>query len=313
MKLNEKSNVVVMLGFDCDRPRDAFIVSKEGNEMAERKINSIHQISNILDNLKIPRTFFICGHFLLSMNFKYGSNRLKQAFRIENDLVEIGDHSYSHNVLKNITTRPDKIPITPEKMFEEYNLNTSLFKEILGIWIPNRGYRTPLGHYNGLKDESTLLRKMKESGVTYISSDLRGSNDSLNAPLIYSDGSPRQPYQYENGLLEIPSMGWQDVVFSPYVSHVAKFEDVPSDLPYTYDKIIKYYRKIIFEANQIVRTFGKNYFFGLCQHPYDTSFYSNDGKFFEDLKNIVEEIGGFFYNYGQVNTFLTNQKPIKYK
>ena len=59
IKLGNQPNVVLLLGFDCDRPRDAFIYSKEGSEMAERKLNSITQISNVLNELKLPRTFFV--------------------------------------------------------------------------------------------------------------------------------------------------------------------------------------------------------------------------------------------------------------
>ena len=309
-KFCDEPNVVVMLGFDCDRPRDAFIISKEGSEMAERKIKSIQQISDTLNQLKISRTFFICGHFLQSMNYKYGSEKLKQAFNIKNKLVEIADHSYSHNVLKSIVTRPDKIPMTPEKVFEEFQLNTTIFNEIFGISIPSRGFRTPLGHYQGLTGETSLLNKMKEVGVKYISSDLRGVNDSINAPLIHPDGTPRQPYSYENGILEIPSMGWQDVIFSPYVSHVAKFEIVPEGVPYSYEKIIEYYKQTISEAKKIANDSGKPYFLGLCQHPYDTSFYSNGGKFFVDLKNIVEDVNGFFFSYDDVDNYFKNQKFI---
>ena len=82
VKLGNQPNVVLLLGFDCDRPRDAFIYSKEGSEMAERKLNSITQISNVLNELKLPRTFFVCGHFLKSMNYKYNSKKLKQSFII---------------------------------------------------------------------------------------------------------------------------------------------------------------------------------------------------------------------------------------
>ena len=60
IKLGNQPTVVLLLGFDCDRPRDAFIISKEGSEMAERKSNSIIQISNVLNELKLPRTFFVC-------------------------------------------------------------------------------------------------------------------------------------------------------------------------------------------------------------------------------------------------------------
>ena len=189
IKLGNQPNVVLLLGFDCDRPRDAFIYSKEGSEMAERKLNSITQISNVLNELKLPRTFFVCGHFLKSMNYKYDSKKLKQSFDVDNKLVEIADHSYSHNVLKSITTRPDKIPMTPEKVFEEYQLNTKIFDEIFGMSDYHRGYRTPLGHYNGLTGMNNLLEKMKQVGVKYISSDLRGSNDSINEPLTNLDGT----------------------------------------------------------------------------------------------------------------------------
>ena len=308
IKLGNQPTVVLLLGFDCDRPRDAFIISKEGSEMAERKSNSIIQISNVLNELKLPRTFFVCGHFLKSMNYKYGSKKLRQSFDVDNKLVEIADHSYSHNVLKSITTRPDKIPITPEKVFEEYQLNTKIFDDVFGISDFHRGYRTPLGHYKGLSGMNNLLEKMKQVGVKYISSDLRGPNDSINAPLTNLDGTPRQPYWYENGLLEIPSMGWQDVVFSPYVSHVAKFENVPQNTPFTYEEIIEYYKSQILNAKKIANDSGKHYFFGLCQHPYDTSFYFNEGRFFIDLKKILQEIGGTFSSYDDVDNYFKHQK-----
>ena len=308
IKLDTDPTVILVMGFDCDRPRDAYIISKEGQEMAERKINSIINISNSLNELKIPRTFFVCGHFLMSMNYKYGSTKLRNSFDVENQDVEIADHSYSHNVLKPIITRPDKIPLTPEKVFEEFQQNTKIFETIFMKKFEKRGYRTPLGHYQGLTKLDNLLKKMKQVGVKYISSDLRGPNDSINAELKNQDGSPRQPYFYENNILEIPSMGWQDVVFSPYVKHVAKFEKIPDNSPFDYKKMMEYYEEQLNKAQKSADESGQHYFYGLCMHPYDTSYYFNEGKFFIDLKNIVKKINGKFSTYDDVDNYFKEKK-----
>ena len=308
LKLDTKPSVILVVGFDCDRPRDAFIISKEGQEMAERKIKSITNISKSLNDLQIPRTFFVCGHFLESMNYKYGSERLRESFDINNQNVEIADHSYSHNVLKPIITRPDKIPLTPEKVFEEFQKNTKIFENIFGEKFEHRGYRTPLGHFQGLTKLNKLLEKMKLAGVKYISSDLRGPNDSINAELKNQDGSPRQPYFYENNILEIPSMGWQDVVFSPYVDHVAKFEKIPDNSPFSYEKIIEYYQDQLSKAQKIADESNQHYFYGLCMHPYDTSYYFNEGKFFVDLKKIIEKINGKFTTYDDVDNYFKQKQ-----
>lgn len=296
---NNEPNVRVMLGFDCDRPRNSLIVSEQGLEMAERKIKSIKLISTSLEKLKIPRTFFICGHFLESMNFKYGSKRLQDSFYVQSDLVEIADHSYSHNVVKKIESRPDKIPISPKQLEEEYQKNSSIFEEILGVSVPKRGFRTPLGHHNGLNGEYQLLDKIIDSGITYISSDLRGPNDSLFADLKYENGTLRQPYRYENGLLEIPSIGWQDTVFSQ-PEYISKFHKIPDDTPSSYEEILEYYEKLIQKAYQISLENNRDYFVGLCLHPYDTSFYNQNGNFFDDLFSIVKEIQGTFCSYNDV-------------
>ena len=301
--------VRVMIGMDCDRPRGEFIVSKEGSDMAERKMNSIEKISSQLHKLDIPRTFSICGSFLESMSSKFGKERMNNAFRIKDDNVEIADHSYSHNIVKPIKNRPDKIPLTPKQVVEEYNKNTKIFKEFLDLDIPNRGYRTPLGHYAGLSNLDLLQDELLKSGILYVSSDLRGSNDSLYAPLVKANNVTRQPYRYENGLLEIPSMGWQDVVFSQ-PDYISKFEKLPEDLPKDIDEIRDYMYNMVHDANNIVLNKNRDFFLGLCLHPYDTSFYDIEQKFFLDLKDIVNEFEGGFCTYKKVSEYY-NQEGLK--
>ena len=294
----EEPNVRVMLGFDCDRPRDALIVSKKGEEMARKKLTAIQNISRILSSLSIPRTFFLCGHWLQSMVYRFDKDIIKTALDPNNQLVEIADHSYSHNVVRHISNRPDKIPLTPKQVSDEFSRNSIIFEENLDIKNIN-GFRTPLGHFNGLQGKFELLDNIVKAGMNYISSDLRGRNESLFAPLQDNEGRIRQPYRYENGLLEIPSIGWQDVVFSQR-EYIEKFEKLPEDLPQDYEGILNYYKELLKDAKKIIKDTKRDFFMGLCLHPYDCSFYYEDGNLFKDLQQIVKEIGGTFCSYNDV-------------
>jgi len=293
--LNKKNNLKIMVGFDCDRPRGNFILTEEGMKIAKRKRQSLKKISETLEELKIPRTFFVCGEFLQSMSNVFGNEEMKKIFDIKSSLVEIGDHSFSHNVVKKIKTRPDKIPISPQKVFEEFQKNTKIFKEIFDLEIPNRSFRTPLGHYNGLQGEEDLLDKLKEIGVKYVSSDLRDENDGLNPKLENKNGIMREPYFYHNGLLEIPSSGWQDTVFSK-TSKTPILEKIPEN----YKEIIEYYKQLFHKANKIANKNKKIYFLGLVLHPYDNSFYNENDKFFHDIFKIVKNMNAEFLKYEDV-------------
>lgn len=291
----KKSNLKIMLGFDCDRPRGKFINTEEGIKMAKIKFDSIQRISKTLEELEISRTFFVCGQFLESMTMVFGKEEMKKAFCVNSQYVEIGDHSYSHNTVKKILTRPDKNPISPEEVENEFKKNTKIFKDIFGLKIPNRAYRTPLGHADGLKDNEKLQKKLKKIGVKYVSSDLRDADDGLNPPLVNKDNTPRQPYYYKNGLLEIPSAGWQDTVFSKTSKTPTKVKT-----PETYEEIINYYTGLFEKALSIAEGSKKEYFLGLVLHPYDNSFYNINNRFFYDLNKIATRINAQFCKYEDV-------------
>ena len=302
--INKKSkpSVRAMIGFDCDRPRGSFISSEKGSKMAERKINSIERINTILEKLSIPRTYFLCGQFAESMANKYGADRIQKAFNPVSKLVELCDHSYSHKIMKKIETRHDKIPITHSLVKEEFEINTELFQSIFpAVNIEKRGFRTPLGHKDGLKGEFKLLDTLKRLEIKYVSSDLRDVNNSLHPKLITEDGKIRQPYRYENGLLEIPAIGWQDTAFSG-TSSTKLFESPPK----TFAEIIEYYGQLFNEGKKLSEKIGRDIFVGLVLHPYDVSFYDKENLFFEKLKEQLEKSGGTFHTYGEVSAHYHN-------
>jgi methionyl-tRNA formyltransferase len=296
MKGYVKPSVRIMIGFDCDRPRGEFIKTTAGAAMAQRKIASLQKIKNDLDSLQIPRTYFICGAFLESMSAKFGKEKMKAVFTSPKELVEIADHSYSHRVMKNITTRPDKEPISLKEIKEEFEKNTKIFGNTFELTENlQRGFRTPLGHHNGLQGEHKLLNAFKKLNVSYISSDLRDENNSLHPKLFDKENNIRQPYRYENGLLEIPSIGWQDTVFSG-TSATTLFETPPRN----YEEIINYYNLLVSQCKQEAINRGRDIFLGLVMHPYDCSFYNDSGNFFFDLKQIADANSASFTTYQNV-------------
>jgi hypothetical protein len=289
------STVRIMIGFDCDRPRGSFVNSPEGRKTAEIKMLSLERISRKLDDLDLPRTYFICGQFLESMVQKFGDARLRAAFSPENRLCEIADHTYRHNVFKAIPTRPDKAVTSPGKVIEEYRINTGLFQTVFGRELSRRGLRAPLGHYQGLASEQPLLDLLSREGVLYLSSDLRDENHSVNPPLSGQNGKPRQPYFYTNGLLEIPTHGWHDTVFGGRTK-TPVFEPYPR----TYAEIIKFYRQMFSGALDIAQKYRRDFFLGLLLHPYNNALYDPANRFFADLKSIAQALGATFCQYRSV-------------
>ena len=285
----------IMLGFDCDRPRGSFVVTDKGCGMAERKIASLERIASDLNRLGMPRTFFICGQFLETMFHKYGAGRVRNAFDCLSPSVEVADHTYSHTVIKKVATRPDKNPMPPKQVLEEYKRNTALFQDILGLPNAERGYRAPLGCANGLQSDFAMQDRIKKLGAPYVSSDLRGPGDGLHPKPRKQDGTPRQPYRYPNGLLEIPSVGWQDTVFSGTTA--TAIQGMP---PQSFEETIRYYRELFTEAAEIAQEYQRDYFLGLVLHPYDVSLYDEPRRLFDELHAIVIKLGGSFCTYGAV-------------
>jgi peptidoglycan/xylan/chitin deacetylase (PgdA/CDA1 family) len=276
------SAVKILLGFDCDRPRGDFIKTPSGNEMANAKVKSLESISDHLDRLKIPRTYFLCGQFLESMTEKFGKERIKNIFNPSNSLSEIADHTYSHNIFKPIPSRVDKVPITADVIAYEYKKNSEVFNAILGINNPARGLRAPLGYYNGLSDMSDVVNTIKSLGALYISSDLRDKNNSINPPLRNENGSLRQPYYYNNGLLEIPSHGLHDTAFGNQ-SKTPLSITPPSSL----QEILIYYKQLIKDAVGLAKTFQVTYYLGLVMHPYNVSIYDSNEEFVDRFVEIA--------------------------
>ncbi len=285
-------SVRLMIGLDCDRPRGSFIKTETGLQMANRKMKCLDRINKTLNQLEIPRTYFICGQFLESMVDVFGLSQIRAAFSVGSKLSEIADHTYSHNIFTMIPSRPDKQPISSEKVVEEYRRNTQLFNSILGIDITQRGLRAPLGYYLGLKNEPKLVEALWMEGVTYISSDLRNEKHSIYAGIYDENNNLRQPFLYPCGLPEIPGHGWHDTAFSQ-----TSKTPISDPCPQNIIEIQGYYKNMISQSSEIARRLDRDVFLGLIMHPYDISLYDPELHLFTHIEQLLKEYDSFFCTY----------------
>lgn len=293
-------SVNILFGFDSERPYGPHGQGEKGLADRKKNFDIIRRINTLLDQHKAGRTFFILGVYLDQSVDQLGREEVRETFQPENDLVEIGQHTYSHPVIARIPTRPDKTPVSPENLRFELKQAEDYILEYLGV--KPRGLRTPLGYARGLRDAPEAVIVIGESGISYVSSDLRDKNSGLNAPLI-EDGQVRQPFRYANKLIEIPSHGFQDTSFTG-TSRTQSTERYPQ----TVDEIFDHYLEILNQADGLdiheqKRLVPNDIHIGLCMHPWAIAKYDPD---LEVLTKILETADDRGFNKRSYNTVLEN-------
>jgi len=259
--------VNVLYGFDTERPwrpnarRD---LTKADGER-ERNLDAVARIGSLMDSYGAGRTFFILGDYIELSEGVVGGDHLRQVFQPENPLVEIGQHTHNHVIVAPIKTRPDRNPVGSVELESELRKANSSLHKVFGIEAVY-GLRTPLGYVHGtLNDFPDVTNVIKGSGLKYVSSSLRNAEWGINAPLK-ENGQLRQPFNYANGLLEVPSHGWQDSAFTG-ASKTQGTDDFPTTVGEIGDHYIGLIRDAIQEAGRLSGD-PQPFFVGLCLHPW---------------------------------------------
>ncbi|MBS3159319.1 polysaccharide deacetylase family protein [Candidatus Woesearchaeota archaeon] len=275
------TQVYYLPAFDSERPYGKSGETLNGMKQRLENLGVVAALNEYCGTNKIPRTFFVLGSMLEQAERQgIDSKALRQIYNIEDSLVEIANHSYSHPTIARLERRPDKTPITPDKLKEEIAQTKNIVSSILNR--TTEGFRTPLGYAKGLQSaDPRVLEILASEGILYISSDLRDENEGLMAPLRNKDGSLRQPYRYRNNLVEIPSHGWQD---SSYLDTSRTVGTV--DFPRTLDTRVAHIRDLFVEAKQIAETTERDIYLSNCNHPWAIAGY--DGTSIQTFKGIIE-------------------------
>lgn len=127
-------------------------------------------------------------------------------------LVAIGQHTYSHSLLRPLSidtgAAVTELPgASAERIDDELRRTSELIRERLGLPCP--GLTAPYTYPGGLAGRPDQLAALRRNGIRFVRSDGRNENG-------YQPAGPTQPYSYAADgypdILEMPTNGWHDCV-----------------------------------------------------------------------------------------------------
>lgn len=287
--------IYLSLGFDDERPFGQLAKSEKGGEFRQKKMSFMEFLMDTLDKEVIPRTFFILGDYLDNCQPQISLAELRSIYL--RPLNEIAQHSYAHGMIKRIEGYATDRPImTPIEFLADVKKANDVLKAILDI--KPLGLRTPLGYDNDLSDLPEIVKGLNELGFLYVSSCLRAS-DSFNAPLTAN----RQPHSYQNVgqplVAELPSHGWQDVVFTKEKSLA-----LMGRAPFAPFEIIEHFTELFKTARQLELP---DVYIALCLHPWAVMDYDPKLRIIRDIVEIAREQNITIITYGNVAIRILSQ------
>ncbi|MGD9276820.1 MAG: polysaccharide deacetylase family protein [Candidatus Pacearchaeota archaeon] len=266
--------VKALFGFDVesiyskDSSTDKFVKDAESNKRI------LSGIDILMDKYRAERTLFILGKTLKDFEGYFSNKDFKKLFPNENPLVELAQHTYNHLTFNPISSVPNKECVDEKTFIDDVKKANGLMKKVFGK--NPVGIRTPYGYSRKIPEQ--VADSLKETGLEYISSCGRDSEDGLN-PRIIEEGNLRQPSKYNSGLLEVPSHGWQDSAFTGLTNTPLR------DVPKNKGEISSFYKKLFRQAKEIEQKHGQEIYLGFVMHPWAINIYDSNLEF---LSNLME-------------------------
>jgi len=266
--------VKALFGFDVesiyskDFSTDEFVKDARANKRILLKIN------DLMDKYDSERTLFVLGKTLKDFYNYFSSKDFQNLFPTENPLVELAQHTYNHLTFSPISSVPNKNYVNEKTFIEDTRRANGLMKKLFGK--KPIGIRIPYGYSKKLPEH--IADKLKETGLKYVSSCGRDSENGLN-PKIIEKGILRQPLRYNSGILEIPSHGWQDSAFTGLTSTPLK------NSPKNVNGIISFYKDLFRQAKEVEQAQGKEISLGFIMHPWAINLYDPN---LEVLNNLMK-------------------------
>lgn len=292
------SKFYLSIGYDDEKPYGKLAESPEGKIIRERNLLMSKKIIETLDTIGAPRTFFILGNYLERCLDDFSMDYIREIYCPKNKLTEIGQHTYSHCIVKNIFGREDKKVLSPEEFEVDLKKAKCILENIL-VKTP-KSIRMPLGYDKDLSDLPEILSVLNKLGMEYVSSNLR-ENNSINATL----STKRQPHFYSNvgfpNLLEIPSHGWADAVFTKDYCNRYYNKD-----PQNFEEMLNHYKGLITLAENLSRDISP-IFISFCLHPWAVMEYDKDLEAHKKIVDYTRALGGDIIPYQDI------QKKLKYE
>jgi len=201
---------ILVLTYDFERYGNPSLPMNHAKNIQDRRfaLNGLEIILRIHKKHDVGGTIFILGRLLELCN-----KEIKELF--SKYLIDIQQHTYSHILFKKDNYRR-RMPSSPLEIKHEIEITNNLIKKYLEVDVI--GLSAPIGFHNGLKDEKEILKILEKEGIKFIKSDSRGPGNELPGPFI-DNGRLKQPYFYENGILELTGQGWHDCIIKGLIPH----------------------------------------------------------------------------------------------
>lgn len=268
------------IGFDCDCPRVHYGTSDDQIALLDTTLRTMGGIAAMLGPAGVAHTLFLNGGFLELVRHVGAADRLRRL--IADELVEIGDHGFSHRPYRRLANRSDYRALDVSELDLELSLTGRLLR-----WFSDRtvvGVRTPLGYPGGLRGRDDLLSTLSRHGITYVSADLRDGDLSPHGTLSSDGTAIRQPSAYANGIVEVPSHGHHDSVFERAV----RGGEAPGSVR---ERARLHYTDLLTTALDLARSSLETVNVGLVLHPSSISWYDPGLSVLAELVAAADEAG----------------------
>ncbi|MFX1504336.1 MAG: polysaccharide deacetylase family protein, partial [Promethearchaeota archaeon] len=263
----------LLLTYDFERYGSPLLDINHPKNIQDRifALSGLEIILRIHKKYNVGGTIFVLGKLLELCN-----KEIKDLF--SKYPIDIQQHTYSH-----ILFRKDKYRIKNSasllEIKREIRITKNLIKEYLDV--NTIGLATPIGFHNGLKDEKEILQILKKEGILFVKSDSRAPGNELPGPFIVN-GQLKQPYFYENGILELTGQGWHDCILKGLV---------PNEMPQkSVDNPVEELNYYIEDLKFAIKN---NLFYSPTFHPWSIAMKDPNGFVIDNLikyalKNNVE-------------------------
>ena len=197
----------------------------------------------------VGATLFICGRTLV--HSLPGIEKAQAS-----GLFDIQQHTYSHVLFKADRWRGGSfLPSPPAALRHELEASSELIRRHLNVEC--FGLRTPHGYWQGLADRPDLVGILAETGIKYVSSWGRNSDNGNPTPLDI------QPFWYADqghpDILELPFQHWLDGIW---------FEEFGRDRGADFLEVLKAGIDEIVQADSV---------YGVCFHEWAMLLYDEVG------------------------------------
>ena len=237
--------------------------------------------AEILHNkLDVPWTIYLTGKTVEAC-----SDPVRRV--VGNPLLTIGQHTYSHMLLKSVYMTPgDGQPIhgSYPNLFKrggslaevraEIAKTQDLIRDLLGVEC--RGMTGPWGYYRGLADRPELLQILEDNGIRWIRAYARDCRDCQPTPFT------AQPFFYADQgfpeILELGVQGYQDDFYWE------RFDDRRHG---------EAYQDYLFATLKEIAE--HDWVWNLCSHDHGTptaeAFFETKGEWLQDLLVRAKDLG----------------------